>query len=404
MWDGIIIGSGLSGLIAGIRAVDNGKRVLMISEGISSLGSAAGVFNFGDLAQLQGKLKHPYSLFDKMTIRQGFDYFLNLCPQYIGEWGRTNTVLTPLGTERKAELVPRRFRADLLESAKRLILIAPQGLKDFFPEVIKGNLQKNFPYGEVLIKPIQVDKFKPWYELGKSILGNNYAKFWCTEDGVASLQKIFQEISDNIDKGAGQSAEETVVIFPSIAAEFYKPLEDMFVQAPFSVIELMAFPPSTMGLTLYDALKRKFQSMGGEMLRNSRVSRCELEQGECRSVVVNSRGKEVSFAAKTFVIASGGILGGGIQGTPQGVREMVADLPLFIPQTLTGAEFLDHQPYALIGAEVNSELRPIDPATGAVLFNNVMVVGRMLGHWDPWQDGCGGGVSITSGYFAGTKI
>lgn len=409
MWDGIIIGGGLAGLIAGNKALDEGKRAIIISEGAGSLTSAAGVFDFGDIARLQRKAKHPYTLFEETTIRRAFEYFLKLCPQYRGEWGGTGPVITPLGTLRQAQIMPRRFQADQLEGVRRILLLAPEGLKDFFPEVVKSSLETGFPEAEVIIKPVAVERFKPWYELGKSILANQYARFWDSAEGLAELQKLFREIGAETGglktKNPGrQGRGESVLLFPGLAAEFCPALEQVLLQAPFPVLELTAFPPSVAGLYLYEELKRRFQSLGGELLTGSRVVRAETEGKEIKRVILDSKGKEAAYSARRYVIASGGVLGGGIAASPQGIRETIAGLPLFIPPSLTKEEFLGEQPYAAMGVEADSELRPLDPARGEVLLTNVMVVGRTLAHWDPWRDSCGGGVSITSGFVAGTKL
>ncbi|WP_425806077.1 hypothetical protein ACHOLT_04560 [Desulfitobacterium sp. Sab5] len=63
--------------------------------------------------------------------------------------------------------------------------------------------------------------------------------------------------------------------------------------------------------------------------------------------------------------------------------------------------FLGEQPYSRLGVEVNSELQPVDPQSGEILFDNVRVVGRLIAHWDPWVEYCGAGVSLATGWLAG---
>ena len=67
-------------------------------------------------------------------------------------------------------------------------------------------------------------------------------------------------------------------------------------------------------------------------------------------------------------------------------------------------QFFAPQPFAQIGVETDEFMRPLDPACGQVVWDNVHVVGRMLAHWDPWTQRCGGGVSVTSGYAAAELI
>ena len=97
-------------------------------------------------------------------------------------------------------------------------------------------------------------------------------------------------------------------------------------------------------------------------------------------------------------------MNGGIVAGDRTVRETVFGLPLFIPPAWTTDHFSDAQPYAQTGVEVDEQLRPLDPASGQVERENVRVIGRMLAHWDPWTERCGGGVSITSGYWAAERM
>ncbi|MDP4159487.1 MAG: FAD-binding protein, partial [Bacillota bacterium] len=140
MWDGIIIGGGLAGLIAGIRASKRGKRILIISEGVGSLTYSSGVIDYGDVEKLVEQERHPYALLGESTVKAGADFFRGIFPNYEGEWGESQQVITPLGTLRRAGMVPKGLNAKALRDGQRIVLIAPEGMKDFFPEVIKANL------------------------------------------------------------------------------------------------------------------------------------------------------------------------------------------------------------------------------------------------------------------------
>ncbi|MHB1651759.1 MAG: anaerobic glycerol-3-phosphate dehydrogenase subunit GlpB [Desulfitobacteriaceae bacterium] len=407
MWDAMIVGGGLAGLVAGIRALEKGRKVLLITEGTSSLTFASGALDFGEVALLRQQPKHPYALLDETTIRQAFAYFQDLCPEYRGEWGRAQELLTPLGTLRKADLVPWRLQALPLGSARQIILVAPEGLKDFFPEIIKANLRRSFPQSQVAVRPVRVEGFKSWLLAGKSIDMTYLTRFWQTAQGLKTLKAIFKEISGDVQRSmtaASEAALETVVVFPGLTADFVSLIEAVLAQAAFPVVEMSGFPPSVHGQALYEVLKVRFRGLGGEIWVDSAVCQAEWAQGECRSVTVSSKGKEFILKAKSFILASGGIFGGGIRVGLDTLQESVFGLPLFVPETWTQAEFLAEQPYAQTGIEVDEELRPIDPVSGEVLLKNVRVVGRTLAHWDPWIQHCGGGVSLASGYLAGELI
>lgn len=405
MWDGIIVGGGLAGLVAGIRASESGKRVLIISEGVGSLTYSSGVLDFGEIKRLARQEKHPYALLGESTVRAGAEFFQSRFPDYVGKWGELQEVLTPLGYPRKAGLVPRRFASEILRDARQIVLIAPEGMKDFYPEVCKANLERAYPQGNVELYPIRVERFNTWYQGGKSVTGMDYARFWQTDLGI-DLKNLLKGLVAQITCASRQGGEslESVVVFPGLVSEFSSLPETILAEAPFPVVEMTTFPPSASGQILYEALKRMFKDLGGELLVGTGVKKVELRGRLCQSVIVSSKGRDSSFSARSFVLATGGIFGGGVKVTPSNQQETVFGLPLFVPSDWTHPEFLGEQPYARMGVEVNRELRPVDPQSQEVILENVHVVGRMLAHYDPWVEHCGGGVSLASGWSAGDMI
>lgn len=406
MWDGIIVGGGLAGLFAGIRASERGRSVLIISEGIGSLLHCSGALDFGDVGALLSREKHPYALLGESEIRKGMDHFQKLFPEYIGSWRKNQKILTPLGYQRDASLVPLGQNCECLNHARHIVLMAPKNLKDFFPDIIKTNLKIIYPHTVLDIYPFSVKAFKPWYDLGKSVTGLDYARYWQSSEGLVELRNVFdcmiEEIfSSDIFTGAGK---DSVVLFPGLATTFSDPLKQLIHEIPIPVVEMTAFPPSASGHELYCALKSKFKSMGGELMVGTGIQRIEINEGRCEKAFVKSKGKPTSFSARSFILATGGILGGGIEVTDETSHEPVLKLPLHIPAEWTRADFLGKQPYTHIGIEVDHQLRPTDPRTNKALLNNLHVVGRMVAHWDPWSDNCGGGVALATGLFAGELI
>lgn len=399
VWDGIIVGGGLAGLIAGITAVERGKHILLVAEGVGSLSFASGVIDFGDYYALRDKGGHPYSLISKDQAIESIISWQEICPFYKGSWGRGELVLTPLGETRLAGYVPYSLSAQPLQVAKRIILVAPQGLKDFFPRLFASNLAINFPQAEVTIKPLQAEGFTSQYRLGKSVLATDYARYWASQEGTDCLTEFFMEILREV---AGPQ-EDVVLVFPGLSASFEPLLQELLVSLTVAVVEPTIFPPSPVGMDLYKFLRKKFKDLGGEFLISGKAKAAVLEDGYCRSIVLQSKGKTLELKANAFVLATGGLFGGGLQVGPRSIREGVFDCPLFLPERWTGDGFLGPQPYAQTGIEVDSELHPLKN-DGQIYLHNVYVCGRSLAHWDPWTDYCGGGVALTTGHQAGIKL
>lgn len=404
MWDCIVIGGGLAGLIAGIRAAERGKKILIISKGLSSLSYSSGAIDIGDVGQLERQTDHPYSLLRQSVVRAGMDYFQKLFPNYQGSWGSTEIMLTPLGTPKETTLVSKMQNAGPLNNADIIVLVAPEGLKDFFPDIIKDSLEKNYPKARIIIYPFKISAFDAWYTLGKPVTGMEYANYWKTPSGIAEFKKLLISIHRKIADCRKNFKEiKKAVVSPELSSSWSKPLQDILAETPFPFIELTAFPPSANGHNLYCALTKKFKSLGGELLLGSEVEFVQCRGKIAEKAIVKSKVSSSAFAARSFVLATGGILGGGIEVTPDSAQETVMGLPLFIPSKWTNAQFLSEQPYTHTGVEVDNQLRPLDSKKEIVL-NNVRIAGRMLAHYDPWSNNCAGGVSLATGWFAGENI
>jgi len=398
VWDGIIVGGGLAGLVAGITAAERGKQVMLVAEGVGSLSFASGVIDFGDYYALREQRGHPFSLISEDQATAAISKWQEICPFYQGAWGSHEIVLTPLGETRRAGYVPQSLATESLQAARNIIVIAPHGLKDFYPKLFASNLALNFPHAKVTMSPLHVEKFASQYRLGKSILAADYARYWASTEGADFLRGFLRETLRELAgvKGA-------VLVFPGLSAAFDPLLQELLASLTVSIVEPTLFPPSPVGMDLYRFLRKKFKDLGGEFLMSGKAKAAVMEEGYCQSISLQSQGKTLQLKAKAFVLATGGLFGGGIQVGPRTIREGVFDSPLFLPERWTGDGFLGPQPYAQTGIEVDNELHPLQ-GNGQIYLHNVFVCGRNLAHWDPWIDYCGGGVALTTGYMAGSQL
>ncbi|AFM43414.1 anaerobic glycerol-3-phosphate dehydrogenase [Desulfosporosinus acidiphilus SJ4] len=412
MWDAIVVGGGLAGWTAGIRAAQRGKKVLIVAEGVGTLYYFSGIFDYGDVEGLRHLPKHPYSLFDAEMIESGKQFVQELCPDYLGK-DKPLSALTVLGTARQGDLMPRSMILPDRQERGIFVLLVPEGLKDFFPEIAASNMAQEFPGWEVKIKKVQVEIFREWEQLGRSASGVDYAAIWRTEEGQNLLAREIEAIKSELS-ATGNKSEKIVVVLPSLVREYFDASRTKSHGREFSlpIMEMSSFIPSPHGRYLAEYLKHRFTDLGGELMLGARAASLQGESvpdnptKSCGEIIVHSMGKAVNLKAKKFILATGGLLGGGIKVgiERQSIREGVFNLPLYVPQEWSASQFLAPQPFAQLGVETEKGLRPLDPATGQVVWDNVHVVGRMLAHWDPWTQRCGGGVAVTSGYAAAEMI
>ncbi|MDR3543745.1 MAG: FAD-binding protein [Desulfosporosinus sp.] len=412
MWDAIVVGGGLAGWIAGIRAVQRGKKVLLVTEGVGTLFYFSGIFDYGEVERLRHLPKHPYTLFDSQAIVQGQHFVQEICPDYV----LTDTpqfAFAVLGTVRQGDLMPSSMALPDRQERGEFVLLAPEGLKDFFPEIVVANMAREFPGWQVTVKRIQVKALAEWTRLGKSVSSIDYANIWRTEEGQSTLAHEIAEIKRQYSE-AGRPQEKVFIVLPSLVREYFDASRTISYRTEFSlpVLEMSSFVPSPHGRYLAEYLKHRFTDLGGELMIGARAVSLNAELvtaskvKSCQGLIVHSMGKSLCLKGKKFILATGGLLGGGIKVgmARKSIREGVFDLPLFVPEEWSEPQFLAPQPFAQIGVETDQFLRPLDPANGQVVWDNVHVVGRMLAHWDPWTQRCGGGVAVTSGYAAAELI
>lgn len=412
MWDAIVVGGGLAGWIAGIRAVQRGKKVLLVTEGVGTLFYFSGIFDYGEVERLRDLQKHPYTLFNSQEIAQGKQFVQELCPEYVVK-DVPQYALTVLGTIRQGDMMPRNMVLPDRTEQGELVLLVPEGLKDFFPEVVLANLAREFPGWQVSEKRMQLKALGEWTRLGKSVSSIDYANIWRSEEGQRTLVHEIDEINRQHQE-AGKTQGKIFAVLPSLVREYFDGSRTKPYQSKLTlpVLEMSSFIPSPHGRYFAEYLKHVFSDLGGELMIGARAvslngaSSSESQDKTCQEIIVNSMGKSLHLKGKNFILATGGLLGGGIEVgmVRKSIREGVFDLPLFVPKQWSEPKFFAPQHFAQMGVETDKFLRPLHPANGQVVWDNVHVVGRMLAHWDPWTQKCGGGVSITSGYAAAELI
>jgi glycerol-3-phosphate dehydrogenase subunit B len=120
-------------------------------------------------------------------------------------------------------------------------------------------------------------------------------------------------------------------------------------------------------------------------------------------------GPPLKHSARHFLLATGGILGGGIQSDHTGnVWETVFHLPLTLPATREAwfrPQFFDPsgQPIFQSGVVVNRNLQPVH-VDGSRVYTNVWAAGTLLAHSDPILERSLEGIAIVTGTAAAQSM
>ncbi len=169
-YDVIIIGAGLSGLMAAEAAQSEGARVLLLAKGMGSLPLTTGCIDglgyfpsiskiplgspLTSITQLQRHHpNHPYVKVGRERIISSLVHFQGLCRAGgladTGDFSSNVLLPTTLGTSRPTCLVPETMKKGDLSLPGPVLLLGVQGLRDFFPFFAAENLNGLHTQGKI---------------------------------------------------------------------------------------------------------------------------------------------------------------------------------------------------------------------------------------------------------------
>ena len=113
--------------------------------------------------------------------------------------------------------------------------------------------------------------------------------------------------------------------------------------------------------------------------------------------------------AGNYVLATGGILGGGLFAELEGrLREVVCNLPIRVPQEREewlDQQFLSQLPHPIFqsGISVDHNLQPVN-SNGQVIYTNLYAIGTGLSGSDFLRERSFNGVALVTGYIVGNIL
>src|SRR5205807_4273644 len=95
------------------------------------------------------------------------------------------------------------------------------------------------------------------------------------------------------------------------------------------VFEIPTLPPSVPGMRLYEILRSALRAAGGRLVLGAEVISSQREGERVTAVATNAAGRDLTYVAPWFVLASGGFASGAIELDSHWVtHERVLGLPL----------------------------------------------------------------------------
>jgi glycerol-3-phosphate dehydrogenase subunit B len=414
--DLLVIGGGLSGLITAWKAAINGQRVSLITKGWSSTHWQTGCIDFlgyspmeaGELIEspeisipvlLKHNPDHPYSRINPAGIQAAIAALIELSQEYgyplHGNLHSNWLLPTGVGAIRPTCLAPETMIAGDTRTSDPMLIVGFEQLVDFFPELISVNLQEQ----GILANHLMLDL--PELRQRRFVYPTTLAYLFDTP-------KFRQEVAAQIKSRLGQSRR---VGFPAVLG-INRPLEakrDLERQLNCPVFEIPSLPPSIPGIRLHNLLISAIRKSGGQVFEGMQAINYESKSGYIRALHTEAAARKYVHPAKTFVLATGGILGGGIISNPDGsLQETIFDLHVKSPPERRDwhqRNFFDPKGHPIFqsGIPVDDRFRPIDQS-GLPYFPNLLTVGTTLAGGDFLRECSQGGVDLVSGYLAAQNL
>ncbi|ETI67241.1 FAD-binding protein [Neobacillus vireti] len=323
MYDVVVIGQGLTGMLSAIWAKEHGYRTALVATGSGKIlqsigvldlipGANGGLKEWSELYQLaaieQSQLTEAMEQFKVLTKRIGYPYKGNI--------EHLVPIVTGSGHIKQTALYPETISP--IKEHGQVIIVGFDEVIDFQPAYIKGNLQKSRP--QLSIDTIKIS------------LGKQSQRTMTQLDAARILDQ--KENRDHCIKQIKQQMAEREIsqpdlfIFPaSLGVENWTDtLEQFTKELGANVTEAPGMPPNTTAIRLHEKLKKEAIKLGVRFYVDTTVVGCKMDGPVIESLTFKTSNHTTNVSGKQFILATGGILGGGLEVTSDGVRETALKL------------------------------------------------------------------------------
>ena len=440
--DVLVIGGGLAGTTAAIAAAREGADVRLVSHKKSTLRQSSGLVDalgyvperddtetglpsdsdVESSSSLRGPVAdpydaiealpgdHPYSIVGPEAVAEGFDLFDDLVGDaYQGGHTDTNALVPTFGgTVKPTARYPAATAAGLASVDRPMFVVGFRSLTEYDASALADGLSASgvpFPvagaeieFAEAFRDDAKITRFARALDDDEPIEGVPARKAL-----ASAVEPHLAEFADSVPEPS-----EIRVGFPAFLGEDRaEPVrEALSARLGADVFEIPMGPPSLPGLRLEALLLEELDTEGVRFETGVKaVDRSVGTDGAVETVHVDRNGTQVPYGADAVVLATGGLVGKGLQSDRKRVTEPVFDCPVAHPADRYDW-FVDDayggHPFARFGLATDDRLRPVDPSgDGEPEYPNLFAAGAVLGGADVAREKSASGVSLATGVVAG---
>ena len=398
-FDLIVIGMGLSGLMAAKTAIEMGKKVLIVGKGLGTLSILSNSIDVLGVPPEAVKMKdglsqwiedhpdHPYGKTGLIKIEEALSSFNSFFPPPYAFQSRNETnslVPTGAGTLRPTYLIPSTMMKGITLREKKALVIGFKGYKDFYAHRLVDSFKCRgitLSLSETLQQEMTATALARWMEQ------------------AAFRERIASEIREKIN-------DETLIGFPAVLG-MNDPMgvkKDLEKKTGASIFEIPVLPPSIPGMRVFNRFMARLIQKGVTFLLGRSVSKTLLKGKRCEGIEVLHPPVVNAFSADRYILATGRFIGGGLKTDREKIFEPLFGLPIVQPscrqEWFQKTFFSDSShPIHHAGIFIDSSFRPVDEG-GKLLLENVWIAGTILAHHECIQEKSREGIEIATGYMA----
>lgn len=414
--DVLVLGGGLAGLTAAWQLAAQQKKVRLISKGWGATHWHSGcidVLGYYPVDEPQpvqspgvtlAKLiadqpQHPYALAGLTQIEAALEAFKTLCAEagypLQGSLDKNWLLPSAVGTFRPTCLAPETMIAGDLHSEDPMLIVGIKQLVDFYPNLVAENLARQGVAATHLM--LDLPELAQRNFTTPTLLGSLLA-----QDGFRTT--MAKQIRTKLGKAKRVGLPAILGQRPSLVIK-----NGLEAEIGVSIFEIPGLPPSLPGIRLHAVLMQAIAQAGGRVEAGLEAVEMENEDGRVTAVFSETAARHKPHRFANYVLATGGILGGGIETNHKGeAREMVFDLPVTLPQSRRdwfAQDFLDAEghPIYQAGLTVNEQFQPVN-GSGPPVYENVYAAGTTLSHSEAIRERAFDGIALATGFAVGNLL
>lgn len=408
--DVVFIGGGLAALVAGIKLLENGLSVIIISAGQSALhfssGSLCAMNRYND-TEVHSPLEyidllppdHPYRKVGgasaTCTLLKEAEVIMRRAGiELTGTLERNHYRLTPFGVFTPAWLtLSDHLTLDSLDKVpyRKAAIIGIEGFLDFYPDFIAKGLKKiGF---ETVKSTVNTPEFNLLRNNPTEMRAPNIART-LTEEGLENYAYALNRKIYDCD----------VAIIPAVVGlNDNEPVKQLASMVNCDLYSVSTIPVAVPGIRMKILLQEYFTSLGGWYLMGDSATDGIFENDYLRSINTANLGN-TPVKADRFVLATGGLFSRGLKSDINHVWEPVFDLDVDFEQDRArwyDKNFYQPQPFMKFGVKTDEHFRC---SLQGKTLRNLYAIGSVLGgDFNPLTDGVGAGVTLASAMYVANK-